>query len=127
MPKLVLSGATLKCSMGAAPGTLTVIPSGFEDDGKAIATIQDFKPNVNIGPFGMCQSMANPQVASATAAAQGVLTPQPCVPATTAPWSPGATVVTINEIPALTDSSICNCMWAGVIEITMSGTDKEVT
>ncbi|NUO51812.1 MAG: DUF4280 domain-containing protein [Polyangiaceae bacterium] len=127
MPKLVLSGAVLKCSMGSAPGTLTVLPSGFEDDEKAIATILDHKPNVNIAPFGMCQSMANPQVASATAAAQGVLTPQPCVPMTTTPWSPGATVVTINEIPALTDSSKCNCMWAGLIEITSSGTDKEVT
>ena len=88
------------------------------------ATIQDFKPNVNIMPFGMCQSLANPQVASATSAAMGVLTPQPCVPMTTAPWTPGASKTMINNQPALTDSSTCTCNWAGTISITNPGQQK---
>ena len=58
-----------------APPTLTILPvctaSGEE---QPMATIMDMKPMVNIAPFGMCQSQANPQVAAATAAAMGVRT-----------------------------------------------------
>ena len=65
--------------------------------------------------------MANPQVASATAAAQGVLTPQPCLPMTTAPWSPGAPTTLVGGNPALTDSSMCLCTWGGQISIVSPG------
>lgn len=82
------------------------------------ATIVDNRPNVNVPPFGMCQTLANPQVASATSAAQGVLTPVPCLPVLAAPWSPGASVVTVDDVPALTDDSTCTCSWTGVIEVT---------
>ena len=72
----VASGAMLTCSFGAAPGTLTVLPAGrVNADGVPMANIMDHKPNVNIAPFGMCTSLANPQVSAATSAAQGVLTP----------------------------------------------------
>jgi uncharacterized Zn-binding protein involved in type VI secretion len=81
----------------------------------------DSKPNVNIAPFGMCMSPSNPQVAAATAAAMGVLTPQPCLPVTVAPWTPGSPTVMIGGQPALTNSSTCNCMWGGVITISMPG------
>lgn len=119
----VASGAMTTCSFGAAPGTLTVLPDGrVQADGMPMASIMDHKPNVNIAPFGMCTSLANPQVASATSAAQGVLTPQPCVPVTTTPWSPGATGVTVANKPALTSSSTCNCMWGGVITVSNPGT-----
>jgi hypothetical protein len=76
---------------------------------------------LNIMPFGMCQSPSNPQVAAATAAAMGVLTPQPCIPATTSPWTPGAPTVQINHFQALNNISICICMWAGVISISNAG------
>ena len=85
------------------------------------ATIMDNVPMKNIMPFGMCSSPANPAVASATAAALGVLTPQPCVPATVAPWTPGSPTVLIGSIPALNDYSVLMCNWGGVITITNPG------
>jgi len=85
------------------------------------ATIMDFAPITNIPTFGMCMSIANPEVASATAAALGVLTPMPCVPATAAPWVPGAPTVLISNFPALDNTSKCMCSYAGVISITMPG------
>ena len=93
MAKLVVKGAQLTCSMGTSPAALTVLPPNMTtgDDNDA-ANIQDMQPMVNIAPFGMCQSMANPQVAAATAAAQGVLTPQPCMPMTV-----GAMVARLDE------------------------------
>ncbi len=51
------------------------------------ANIMDHKPMMNIMPFGMCTSLANPTVASATSAAMGVLTP---IPATSSPWIVGS-------------------------------------
>jgi hypothetical protein len=118
----VASGATMTCSFGVAPSTLTVLPTGrVTVDGVPMATIMDHKPTVNIAPFGMCSSLSNPQVASATSAAQGVLTPQPCIPNTTTPWAPGSATVSIGGAPALTSTSTCNCMWLGVITITNPG------
>ena len=126
MPKLVISGASLKCSQGISPGSLTVLPAnGTDADETPAGTVDDYIPMTNIAPFGMCQSMANPQVASATAAAQGVLTPMPCVPSTTSAWTPGSSVVTINAKKALTDDSTCSCTWNGTIEITSPGTSVE--
>lgn len=124
MPNIVVANAQLQCTFGVAPAVLSVVPTGAQLNnagGQMIATIMDYKPQVNIAPFGMCQSMANPQVASATAAAQGVLTPQPCIPMTQSPWSPGSPQVTIGGNPALTDNSMCMCMWGGQISITTAG------
>ena len=76
-------GATLQCSFGVAPSTLVVLPvNRVLCEGPLAANIMDHVPLVNIMPFGMCTSPANPQVAAATAAALGVPTPMPCVPAT---------------------------------------------
>jgi hypothetical protein len=88
------------------------------------AHINDFIPLTNIGSFGMCNSLANPAVASATAAASGVLTPQPCVPNTTAPWTPGSTKVAIAAQPALNNTSTCQCLWGGTITVTSPGQVK---
>jgi hypothetical protein len=85
------------------------------------ATVMDYIPMVNIPTFGMCQSPANPQVAAATAAALGVLTPMPCIPMTTAPWSPGSATMKINNFPVLLDSDTCMCNWAGSISIKFAG------
>ncbi len=122
MPKLVIHGASMRCSQGTSPASLSVLPTqmtrGVE---RPAATVMDFAPMVNIAPMGMCQSPANPQVAAATAAAMGVLTPQPCVPVIPAPWSPGSPVVTVQSLAALTDDSKCNCTWAGIIEVANPG------
>ncbi len=123
MPLMVVNGAQLACTMGMAPGVLTVLPANMVTNGVLpMATIMDSAPIVNIGTFAMCQSPANPMVAVATAAAMGVLTPMPCIPATTAPWVPGDPMVTYNNLPALTAPSTCNCLWMGVISITNPGT-----
>lgn len=121
MGMCVCGGAMLQCSFGVAPGTLMVTPQNKVLTSMPIATIMDNKPMVNIMPFGMCQSMANPQVAAATAAALGVLTPMPCIPNTVAPWAPGSPTVLIANFPALNNSSKLMCMWGGVIQINNPG------
>lgn len=124
MPKLVVDGATLQCSMGAAPASLLVPPQqGVDDQARPLATVQDFMPVANVLPFGMCRSTANPQVALATAASLGALTPQPCVPVVLGPWTPGSDVVTVNDLAALTDVSVCACAWAGSISVAHPGGD----
>jgi hypothetical protein len=60
-------------------------------------------------------------VIAATAAALGVLTPMPCIPATTAPWTPGNPTVLIGNMPALNNGSKCLCTWAGIISILVPG------
>ena len=118
----VCMGAMMQCSFGVAPSTLVVLPTNAVlAGGPPAATIMDHAPIVNVPPFGMCQSLANPTVAAATAAALGVLTPMPCVPATAAPWIVGAPTVLIGNMPALNDSSKLMCNWGGVIQITNPG------
>lgn len=125
MAKQVISTAMLKCSFGTTPCTKQVMPTNkVMVEGKPAANIMDFIPMTNITGFGMCQAPTNPQVAAATAAASGVLTPQPCMPAIPAPWTPGSAKVMIGFMPALNDSSQCMCMWAGVITISMAGAMK---
>jgi uncharacterized Zn-binding protein involved in type VI secretion len=89
--------------------------------GAPAANIMDFIPMTNIMTFGMCMSIANPTVASATAAALGVLTPMPCIPVTTSPWAPGSATVMIGGMPALNNTSMCMCNWGGQISITFAG------
>ncbi len=122
MPLQVVNGAQLMCSFGAAPSSLVVLPVNHEQCGNQFAAnIMDHAPMVNIMPFGMCMSLANPQVAAATSAALGVLTPQPCIPATASPWTPGAVTVLLGNQPALDNVSTCMCNWAGVITVANPG------
>ena len=119
---LVCMGATLQCSFGVAPSSLVVLPANRTlVSNMPAANIMDNKPFVNILPFAMCTSLANPTVAAATAAAFGVLTPMPCIPVTVAPWVPGSPTVLIGNMPALNESSKLMCSWAGVIQILVPG------
>lgn len=118
----VCSGATLQCSFGAAPAIFNVLPVNRTlVGGMPAANIMDYIPLVNVTTFGMCSSLANPTVAAATAAALGVLTPMPCIPATASPWVPGAPTVLLGSMPALDANSTLMCTWAGVIKITYPG------
>jgi hypothetical protein len=122
MPKHVCNGALLKCSMGLAPSTFVVLPINRElTSTQPAANIMDHIPMLNVMPFGMCQSPSNPVVIAATAAALGTPTPAPCIPATPAPWMPGSPTVLLANMPALNDTSKLNCIWAGIIEVTMPG------
>jgi len=115
--KLVNSGSLLQCTMGSAPASLAVVVPTVTVATQPGANIMDFAPMANIPTFGMCQSPANPTVAAATAAALGVLTPMPCMPATT-PWTPGVATVLLRGMPALDASSKCMCAFGGQISIT---------
>lgn len=117
-------GATLQCSFGAAPSSLVVLPTNRTLTTTPAATIMDHAPLVNILPFGMCSSPANPTVAAATAAALGVLTPMPCVPATASPWVVGSPTVLIGKVPALNNTSKLICNWGGVIQVVSPGQTK---
>ena len=122
MPPLVSNGAMLACSFGAAPSTLTVMPTSLVTvGGQPAATIMDHVPMMNISPFGMCMAPTNPQVIAATSAALGVFTPQPCIPVTTSPWTPGSLKVTVRGLKALDNTCMCNCQWLGIITISSPG------
>jgi len=122
MGQLVCMGAMMQCSFGAAPSSLVVLPTNRTlAGGPPAATIMDHAPILNVPPFATCMSPANPTVAAATAAALGVLTPMPCVPATAAPWIVGAPTVMIGNMPALNSTSKLMCNWGGVIQITVPG------
>jgi hypothetical protein len=122
MPFQVCMGAMMQCTFGVAPSTLAVLPvNRVMTNQVPDANIMDHIPMVNIMPFGMCSSLANPEVAAATTAALGVLTPMPCIPVTPAPWVAGAPTVLLGNMPALDNVSQLMCTWAGVITFTDAG------
>ena len=122
MGQQVVMGAMLQCSFGAAPSSMVVTPENTVNaSNMSAATIMDNIPMKNIMPFAMCNTPSNPQVAAATSAALGVLTPMPCIPMTSAPWTPGATTTMIKNKPALDSNCKLMCNWGGVIQISNPG------
>ncbi|MCL2035975.1 MAG: DUF4280 domain-containing protein [Oscillospiraceae bacterium] len=118
---VVVTGASYVCTMGTSPGTLMVTSQTMTlAENKPIATVQDSVAMSNITPCGMCNSMANPQVAAATAAALGVLTPMPCIPSPVGIWLGGASVL-IGGKPALKPDSTLLCAFGGSISIVSPG------
>lgn len=117
--------ATLSCTCGAGTGNLIVTSQVTNQiDGKPMATIKDCMSISNITPIGMCSSLANPQVAAATAAALGVLTPQPCIPCPVGPWTPVNPQVQIASCPCLAQGATLQCAYAGTISIVNCGQTK---
>lgn len=122
MPQLVVMGAVLRCSFGTTPSSLMATPENKVLASKLpVATIMDSIPGKNILPFGMCTTVSNPQVASATASASGVLTPQPCMPVITGPWAPPSPTTLIGGKPALNKNCKALCAWGGVITVASPG------
>jgi hypothetical protein len=116
-------GALLQCSFGLLPASLAVLPvDNVIVEGTPLATITASTP-MNVATFGMCTSLANPEVAAATTAALGVLTPMPCEPVLV-PWSPGSPKTLIGGQPALVAGSMCQCAFGGVINILFPGAVK---
>lgn len=112
----------MMCTFGMAPSSLVVLPTNKVFTNMVPdANIMDHIPMVNIMPFGMCMSPSNPEVAAATAAALGVLTPMPCIPVTPSPWSPGAATVMLGNQPTLDNVSMLTCTWGGVITFVTPG------
>jgi len=112
----------MQCSFGLAPSSLVVLPVNRTFTSQVPdANITDHAPMVNIMPFGMCTSLANPAVAAATSAALGVLTPMPCIPNTPAPWVPGAPNVLLGNAPTLDNVSSLMCIWGGAIQFLTPG------
>lgn len=128
MAEIVVTGASALCSFGTAPGTISATSqTACLVEGKPAATIQDAQP-ANITPFGMCTSLLNPQVAAATAAALGVLTPQPCMLVPAGTWTPTKPGVLVGGQPCLTrDSRLLCSNGGGVINITFPGQIKTIT
>ncbi|MBO6241263.1 MAG: DUF4280 domain-containing protein [Butyrivibrio sp.] len=125
MSELVTATGICKCSMGTTPAPLKATSNQkVLAGGKPCMTIADAQPMSNVGPFGMCTSMANPQVAAATAAHLGVLSPQPCIPMPVGPWIPTKPKVLIGGKPCLASDSKCMCAYAGVVTVSFPGQVK---
>lgn len=112
----------LQCSFGLSPSPLVVLPDRtIVAESMLMGNISDMIPFANIEPFGLCISLANPQVAAATAAAFGVLVPMPCEPITIDPWVSEAVNVLVETMPAIDQTALLMCLWAGVITIEEPG------
>lgn len=127
MPLAVTLGATCACSFGTTPAVFTPqLPPRALFANLPVGSVSDNNPEVNFTPpcvscFGMCTSLANPEVQSATAMAQGVLTPMACQPEFPAPWTPGALKTKVGDAQTLTQNSTLMCTFGGVITILNPG------
>jgi hypothetical protein len=124
----VTTGAQCLCSFGTAPAVINATSqTTVMMENKPVATIMDCQPNTNIPPFAMCTSLANPTVAAATAAALGVLTPQPCTMVPAGTWIPTQTTVLAGGKPCLTNDCKLTCGFGmGTIMVTTPGQSKTV-
>ncbi|MBE1555939.1 DUF4280 domain-containing protein [Sporosarcina limicola] len=118
----VVAGATVSCSQGDQTSILTMPTShGVYVKDKAQMNIMDYKPYTNIQPFGKCHTLANPTVAAATAANQGVLQPMPCTPVVTMPWIDGKADQWVEKFPTLVNQSSNMCLYCGTIKVEEDG------
>lgn len=115
------NGSLLSCPFGMAPGVLTVLPKMVMGPTGPLGTCMDCIPFLNISPFVMCKSLANPTTAALTASHFGVLTPGPCIPVPAGMWIPIKPNLISTPSPVLDNSSILMCAFGGAIKINMPG------
>lgn len=116
------TGSMLTCPFGNAPVPFSALPvPRVQINNRPAGVMTDIAPTTNIPPFGMCSSLSNPTVASATAAAMGVLTPMPCIPVPAGPWLNPAPKVLIGGRQAISDGSKLMCTWGGQISVQSAG------
>ncbi|GHT97185.1 hypothetical protein FACS1894126_0750 [Alphaproteobacteria bacterium] len=114
--------ALLQCPMGVAPTPLVVLPSCMVMNSSGpMGSMPDCVPFLNIIPFGVCMSIANPATAALTAAALGILTPGPCIPTPAGVWTPMKPTVMTKLGPAVNSDSMLICAYGGVIKIAFPG------
>lgn len=119
MALLVTSGFQLSCSFGTAPSAMIVLPTNkVLCSSNPAANIMDNVSMVNILPFALCTSMANPAVAAAAGA------PMPCIPVIPGPWIPGSPTVLLGGKPAVSHTCKLMCAYAGVIQISAPAQTK---
>jgi hypothetical protein len=92
-------------------------------DGRLAATVSDCAPFANLPMFACCLSPANPLFVGGVVsmALGGAPAAPPCTPIPTGPWSPPSLISTIDGIPALLQSAIWTCGYAGVVQLLASG------
>ena len=104
----VCTGATLLCTCGQLPATLTVTQRAVRHTSTLpLATVADCLPLVNIGPFGSCAAPANP-------------IPLPIKTCTVVPvgtWLVEEPSILIDGVPVLTHTATLLCANGGVISI----------
>lgn len=122
MKLCLCAGAVLKCSFGSLPTPFSALPtSGVMAMGRPVGVDTDILPILNLASFGLCRSLSNPMVASATTAAMGALTPMPCVPVPSGSWKSPGSKIQIRGRPVLTSSSTLACAWGGQISVQFAG------
>jgi hypothetical protein len=114
--------SVLQCSFGTTPSPLIVLPDRtVMAEGMLMGNILDFIPLANIEPFGLCRSKQNPAVKAAIKASAGTVQTAPCVPATVTPWVSEALTVMVMGAPAIDQTAMLMCTWAGIIRIVEPG------
>lgn len=117
MSFLLSSTTNLTCTMGLTPSPLNILPvNAVFGQFLPLATMMDNKPLLNIMPFGLCKSPANPMVAAIIASSLGAVTQGPCIPATFAPWVSSKPVIMIKNFPCITINDQLICSYGGMIK-----------
>jgi hypothetical protein len=124
MPFLGTLIAFHNCNKGVFPFMPLIVMPQYGVKGVNLngSTVADTIMFMNILPFILCKSLANPITAALTAAHLGALTPGPCIPITSGKWKPGAITVMIKNKTALNMGSQVSCAFgSGKIRIFFPG------